>query len=158
MDIRVTTFVSHLTQYWNVLTWFNGPSVRVFCLSDMIHLTQYQSILLWFINCSSLLDHGWLPLSQEKQRSMKRRRGQPRWRCSREQFAESQKLNVEWNWMKWNGVEWNGMECWRIRNNCHYCCQYWHRPSYTQSDSHFWILTTNGFSNNNNQMKYQLIN
>ena len=28
------------------------------------------------------------------------------------------------------------MECWRIRNNFHYCCQYWYRPIYTQSDNH----------------------
>ena len=49
------------------------------------------------------------------------------------QFAESQKT--------WT-VERNGMECWRIRNICHYCCQYWYRPSYTQSDSHSRFLKT----------------
>ena len=37
------------------------------------------------------------------------------------------------------------MECRRIRNRCHYCCQYWYRPSYTQSDSHSRIVTTHAF-------------
>ena len=69
----------------------------------------------------------------------------PKVKCRRNQFKESLTLIAEWNG-----------RCWRIRNNCHYCCQYWYRPSYTQPGSHSQILTTHVISNNNNQTKHKL--
>ena len=63
---------------------------------------------------------------------------------------ETKKRRTETKLKEWYTLQDSEVE--RIRNNCHYGCQYCYRSTYTQSDSHSRIFAKHAFSSNDNQI------
>ena len=63
---------------------------------------------------------------------------------------ETKKRRTETKLKEWYTLRDSEVE--RIRNNCHYGCQYCYRSTYTQSDSHSRIFAKHAFSSNDNQI------
>ena len=63
---------------------------------------------------------------------------------------ETKKRRTETKLKEWYTLRDSEVE--RIRNNCHYGCQYCYRSTYTQSDSHSRIFAKHAVSSNDNQI------